>query len=220
MSVEVSTRVWKNSTHRGTTLVTLLALADFANPHGICWPGMEMICAYARTKLRQIQEIYNELEASGELYIHRGGGRGNTSHYAVLTGLAASEIAEILVEYFGLSAIEAHQIAQEKVDAYEEKVHSAASFLQKVQSRSVKGAAQRREKVHSGSKKGALQRTKKVHSSVNGGAILPFPTAQTDSDPSLRSTINDPPPDPPSDPPEVEVVEEEDMEAFFKRIGL
>jgi hypothetical protein len=39
MSIKVMSQVWEHSTRKGTRLLLLLALADFANDEGICYPA-------------------------------------------------------------------------------------------------------------------------------------------------------------------------------------
>ncbi len=116
-------RVWAESTHTGSALLMLLAIADHANDDGVCWPAVETLAAKARVKSRQAQNLIAYLEESGELTVQRGRGRKNTSIYVVTIGEKG--------------AIQRVIDRAEKVQSSAEKVQSSA---EKVQSSALKGA--------------------------------------------------------------------------------
>ncbi len=116
-------RVWDESTHTGSALLMLLAIADHANDEGICWPSVDTLAAKARVQTRQAQNLIAQLEQSGELVVERGKGRKNTSIYVVKIG--------------GKGAIQRDIDYAEKVQSSAEKVQSGAK---KVQSSAGKGA--------------------------------------------------------------------------------
>ena len=87
MSVKVSKYVWEHSRHRGTTKLLLLALADFANDSGICWPSASTLSEYIGETERHTRALLKKLVEDGDLIIAPGGGRGNTTKYGVAVGM-------------------------------------------------------------------------------------------------------------------------------------
>jgi len=78
------TRAWDRSSQQGTALLLLLALADFANDEGTCWPSVKTLARKCRLGKRQTQNLLGKLEEEGEISrLDMGGGRGNTTTYRV-----------------------------------------------------------------------------------------------------------------------------------------
>jgi Helix-turn-helix domain len=80
-------RVWEHAEYKESTLLILLALADFADDNGICWPEVPTLAAKARVSDRRAIDIIQALEKDGAIVYQRGGGRGKRSLYGVLVGL-------------------------------------------------------------------------------------------------------------------------------------
>jgi hypothetical protein len=77
MSVRASTAVWHTSRATGMARLVFLALAEHANPDGLCWPSVTHVAEMCRTSERTVQRAMAALEASGELErTHR---RGHTT---------------------------------------------------------------------------------------------------------------------------------------------
>lgn len=85
MSIKVMTHVWESSAALGNRRLVMLALADFANDDGWCWPSIPILANKTRVSERTVQRILRELEKAGEIQVVEGGGRGKSSHYRVLT---------------------------------------------------------------------------------------------------------------------------------------
>jgi len=84
MSWTLQKRVWQASSHRGSALLVLLAIADFAREEegGECYASVETIAKKARLSPREARRIINErLKPSGELDIRER--RGKTSFMSV-----------------------------------------------------------------------------------------------------------------------------------------
>lgn len=81
------TRVWEHAQYKESTLLLLLALADYADDNGICWPDVPSLATKARISERRATDIIKTLETEGAILFSRGGGRGKRSRYAVLVGL-------------------------------------------------------------------------------------------------------------------------------------
>jgi len=97
MSIEVMTRVWRYSQQSGTALLVLLALADWADDYGYCYPGHVAIARKARTTERNVYLILNRLAEMGEIRVVRkgsGGKRKETSIYHVTVGMTEQEIVQ------------------------------------------------------------------------------------------------------------------------------
>lgn len=74
--------VWeKAATDDPSTLLVMLALADWSNDAGVCWPSMESIAEKCRISERQAQRIIKELETADLLEVTRRRGRKHTNQY-------------------------------------------------------------------------------------------------------------------------------------------
>ena len=84
MSVKVMQWVWDHAADvRGNDLLVLLALADWANEAGRCWPSVARLAAKARVGERTAQYSVRRLAARGYVGVERGGGRRYANHYTV-----------------------------------------------------------------------------------------------------------------------------------------
>jgi hypothetical protein len=95
MSIKVMSRVWEHATHKGGSLLLLLALADYADDRGICWPGLEALAEKARLTERQAVNVIHGLIASGDVVSVPGRGRGKHTAYGILTGLTGSACEKV-----------------------------------------------------------------------------------------------------------------------------
>ena len=59
--------VWSHSQQNGGELLVMLALADFANDAGECWPSIPVLAQKSRLSARQTMRVLNTLQASREL---------------------------------------------------------------------------------------------------------------------------------------------------------
>lgn len=88
MAVKVMSYYWEHSKYSGTDLLIQLALADWCNDEGECYPGIPKLAKKARTGERNAQKIIRRMEADGELRIDfmQGieTGHGYTNRYALL----------------------------------------------------------------------------------------------------------------------------------------
>ena len=84
MSLKALTWVWQNGPQDQSELLVLLALADYANDNGECFPSMVGIGAKARMTDRGARNVVRRLETSGWLTTKVGGGRGGKSLYTII----------------------------------------------------------------------------------------------------------------------------------------
>jgi len=86
MSVKCTSRVWEQSKATGSSRLTLLAIADFANEDGVGWPGQDRLADMVQISVSSIKRLLPDLVESGELW--RGRRReGGPNAYIVLVGL-------------------------------------------------------------------------------------------------------------------------------------
>jgi hypothetical protein len=72
MSIRIMADVWDHSPSDGGRLLVLLALADFANDRGICWPKTKKLAKRARLSERQVRRVLKELVEDGEIEMPPG----------------------------------------------------------------------------------------------------------------------------------------------------
>lgn len=77
-------KVWeKAATDDPSTLLVMLALADWANDDGVCWPAIDSIAEKCRISGRTAQRIIKELEDADLLEVTRKRGRTHTNTYRI-----------------------------------------------------------------------------------------------------------------------------------------
>src|SRR5579871_6578521 len=82
MSIKQMSAVWeKAATDDPSVLLVMLALADWSNDSGVCWPAMESIAEKCRISVRHAQRIIRHMEECGWLEVTRKTGRTHTSTY-------------------------------------------------------------------------------------------------------------------------------------------
>lgn len=85
MSIKVMARVWDESRLKGSELLLLLAIADFANDEGKAWPKVSTLAHKTRMSERQTQRLIQSAEESGELVVHKNQGPRGTNLYEVMS---------------------------------------------------------------------------------------------------------------------------------------
>jgi len=76
MSIKVMTWYWDNSEQDGHKLLLLLALSDWSDNEGQCYPSTRGLAQRIRRDRRSVQRAIKELEKAGEILIHQGMGKG------------------------------------------------------------------------------------------------------------------------------------------------
>jgi Helix-turn-helix domain len=85
MSIRMIDRVWTAApTNEPAVLLVMLALADWANDEGFCWPAIESIGKKCRIGPRTVQRILRELKATGLLEVTGKGGRNKPNLYHLM----------------------------------------------------------------------------------------------------------------------------------------
>lgn len=84
MSVKIMAEVWAEADSEGGELLVLLALADYADDDGWCYPSVPAIAAKARLSARQTRAHIRNLEEKGTVYCpSTKGGAGHTNRYRI-----------------------------------------------------------------------------------------------------------------------------------------
>ena len=81
MSIRVMSQVWESGINDKGELLVMLALADFANDKGECWPSIGTIAQKARMTPRSVQRVCRSLEAAGALEISTATARAGCNMY-------------------------------------------------------------------------------------------------------------------------------------------
>lgn len=88
MSNKALTYVWDEAPYEGSRLLVLLAIADFADDDGVCFPGVTRLAKKARLTPRALQKHLAILEQDGWLkrQLNKGveTGRGKTNRYTIV----------------------------------------------------------------------------------------------------------------------------------------
>lgn len=86
MSIRVMTKVWEHSRMKGSALLLLLAISDFADDEGYAFPGTYTLSRKIRMSERQVIRLRQILYDSGELeYVSGGNGKGDKLSVRVTT---------------------------------------------------------------------------------------------------------------------------------------
>ena len=137
MSIKVMAEVWESSSAKGGARLVLLALADFANEEGYCYPSIERLALKSALTGRNVQLILRNLETRGELVVLLGAGRGNVNAYWVLP---PATIARLMLEGKNAKNFHPFQLLEEKVKNATENTKSEGvkSTTKKVKSKAQK----------------------------------------------------------------------------------
>lgn len=88
MSVKISAKVWEWSQSEGTDRLVMLALSDFCDDDGVCYPGVARIAKKCRISERSVQRAFQSLTKLGELAIEQKAGihtNGGATNRFILT---------------------------------------------------------------------------------------------------------------------------------------
>ncbi len=123
VSVKIMSRVWEGSSCKGTELLTLLALADFANDDSeLCYPSLPVIARKVRLSVRQVCHILDRLERAGELRRERSqGGKKHLTRYFILTPNREASNTEASNTVIRNSEVQGHQTVKSHAERVKEK---------------------------------------------------------------------------------------------------
>jgi hypothetical protein len=81
MSIKVMSWVWEHGPDGPGELLVLLALANFADDDGACWPSIARVAHLARMSERNARRVIRKLELGGYLTVELGGGRAGANRF-------------------------------------------------------------------------------------------------------------------------------------------
>ena len=84
MSIEWMTHVWNNSKQKGSRLLMLLAIADYANEEGSAYPGLESLARKTRQTKRNAIRIIEKIVEDEELEIDTKASKLGTNLYQIM----------------------------------------------------------------------------------------------------------------------------------------
>ena len=90
------TWVWANSPYSGERLLLHLALADFANDDGVCFPSHGTLAKKARCSTGWVSQTIKQMIADSliEIVEPAGQGRGKVGRYRLLKGDTQCDLSE------------------------------------------------------------------------------------------------------------------------------
>lgn len=77
MSIKLMTAVWEREDLTSTHKLVLLALADWANDEGLCWPSINRLAVKTSMAGRSVQRLIRQLEEMGFIRREEEIGKGN-----------------------------------------------------------------------------------------------------------------------------------------------
>ncbi len=83
MSIRLMTSVWERSDINATQKLVLLALADWANDEGLCWPSIAKLAVKSSLTARCVQKAIRSLEELGFIKRDEVIGKGNRYWIAI-----------------------------------------------------------------------------------------------------------------------------------------
>ena len=85
MSIKLMAEIWENGPKNQSETMVLLALADYANDAGVCWPSINGLMKKSRLSERGVQTVLKRLRMAGWVEIEVRVGRRNCNLYTIKT---------------------------------------------------------------------------------------------------------------------------------------
>lgn len=83
MSIRVMTAVWSKAPYEGGALLVLLAMADWADDSGYCWPSVRTLAKKSRQTERNVRKCLRRMESHGAISVKSGAGPHSTNLYKI-----------------------------------------------------------------------------------------------------------------------------------------
>jgi hypothetical protein len=93
VSIKTMSLVWDHSPQKGSSLILLLAIADYANEENRAWPSIGTLAAKIRMSERNTQMLLRKLIDAGELEIQQNAGPNGTNVYRIILGRGGENFA-------------------------------------------------------------------------------------------------------------------------------
>ena len=96
MSIKIMSAIWEHSEAKGTELLLLLAIADYANDKGMAWPSITTLARKCRMSRRYTMSLLQKLEAKGAIEIQRRVGIRGNNRYRVISPTGEPQVTSEL----------------------------------------------------------------------------------------------------------------------------
>jgi len=92
MSIKITQQVWQAADRlRGNDMLLLLALADYANDQGECWPSVRTLAGRMGLCERTIYKLIARAVRAGYITVVPGGGKGRSNRYRLMLEVITGE---------------------------------------------------------------------------------------------------------------------------------
>lgn len=96
MSIKAMSWVWDNSPYEGVGLLVHLALADFADDQGVCWPSQKRISDKCKSSERHVRRIIKQMVDDGQIMIvEKSNGVTTNNKYRLLMDRTSRPVFDI-----------------------------------------------------------------------------------------------------------------------------
>jgi len=86
MSIQVMTAVWRKAPYEGGALLVLLAMADWADDNGNCWPSVRTLAEKSRQSERNVRKCLARMKRDGTVSIEVNAGPHFANRYRIQFG--------------------------------------------------------------------------------------------------------------------------------------
>ena len=86
MSIKAMSAVWEAAPVRQGAMLILLAMADYCDERGVCWPSVPNLAKKAHVSERHARRILRQLERKGLIRSEKLTGRYEPNIYKILCG--------------------------------------------------------------------------------------------------------------------------------------
>jgi hypothetical protein len=83
VSIRVMTAVWSEAPYEGGALLVLLAMADWADDCGYCWPSVRTLAKKSRQTERNVRKCVGRMKRDGAISVKPNGGPHSTNLYKI-----------------------------------------------------------------------------------------------------------------------------------------
>jgi len=83
MSIKVMTTVWTEAPYQGGALLILLAMADWADDNGYCWPSVRTLARKSRQSERNVRKCLARMKGEGTISVETNAGPHSTNRYQI-----------------------------------------------------------------------------------------------------------------------------------------
>ncbi len=96
MSIKAMSWVWDNSPYEGVGLLVHLALADFADDQGVCWPSQKRISDKCKSSERHVRRVIKQMIDDGQiLLVEKSNGVTTNNKYRLLMDRTSRPVFDI-----------------------------------------------------------------------------------------------------------------------------